>query len=54
MAGKSWNNPGVSDKVMNWDGRRTFENHSNMGRLMTVGDLDLGKPEGATLRKWDA
>lgn len=54
MAGKSWNNPGVSDKVMDWRGHRQFENHSNMGRLQPIGDLDLGKPEGATLRKWDS
>lgn len=54
-AGRSWNNPGVTDAVMEWDGQDPIKKQeNNLSRLdsVTGAQLDVKKPEGATLRKW--
>ena len=54
-AGRSWNNPGVSDAVMEWDGADPIKaQENNLNRLDTVTEaqLERKKPEGASLRRW--
>lgn len=54
VMGKSWNNPGVPDEVMNWEGKDPFEASTNMARLDAAPAVKLDKrPEGATLRRWE-
>lgn len=52
--GKSWNNPGISKKLMKWDGPDDFEStRSGPQGVAEVRTVALDKrPEGATLRKW--
>jgi hypothetical protein len=52
--GKSWDNPGVSAKIMRWDGAPEIEaTRGAPPGLAGVRTVELGKkPEGATLRKW--
>lgn len=53
-SGKAWDNPGVSDKTMNWDGADPFAvTNNNTSKLQNAMTVRLNKvPEGATLRKW--
>lgn len=53
-AGKSWNNPGVSDSVMDWEGRPDFEAApTGLSKIQAARTVSLGqRPEGASLRKW--
>lgn len=56
-AGKAWENPGVSKRLMNWDGRDEFTTaqtkKSAAAQLAGAATVSLDqRPEGATLRKW--
>lgn len=52
MAGESWENPGVPDKLQEWKGRDEFETPSR-STIQSAPSVNLGeRPEGATLRKW--
>lgn len=52
--GKSWDNPGIPDGIMEWEGRPDFAPLStNLARVQAARTVKLDKrPEGATLRKW--
>ena len=51
--GKSWESPGISKKLLRWNGHDDFEASPNGGKLQAAPTVDLGaRPEGATLRKW--
>jgi hypothetical protein len=54
VSGQAWKNPGVSDKVQNWQGEGEFEPTTrNDSKLEAARTVSLSKrPEGATLRKW--
>lgn len=53
-AGKSWENPGVPQRIQDWTGAPDFESATSAApiesALTTVKAADA--PEGATLRKW--
>ena len=50
---RAWENPGVSKKLMNWDGHGDFRsNLNNSRRSQALTTIPSAKPEGATLRKW--
>lgn len=52
-AGKAWDSPGISDELLNWQGRDPFRQDNNMSKLQSAQTVNLGKrPEGATLREW--
>lgn len=53
-AGRSWNNPGVSKGVMDWEGRPDFEAApTGLSKIQAARTVSLGqRPEGASLRKW--
>lgn len=53
-AGQSWDNPGISRSVRQWDGRDDFKPQmTNASKLQSAQVTRLDKkPEGATLRKW--
>ena len=54
--GKSWDQPGISKKLLRWHGRDDFEiekPRSLSAQLRSAPSVDLGQaPEGASLRKW--
>lgn len=51
--GKAYKDPGVSDKVMEWDGAKRFTASNPAGKLQEAQTVDLSeRPEGATLRSW--
>ena len=53
-SGDAWKNPGVSKKLLGWDGRPEFKSVNNQSRLSSAQVTRLEhKPEGATLRSWD-
>lgn len=56
--GKSYDAPGISNKLMKWKGHADFESKPTKGLsgiLASAPTVDLGvAPEGATLRKWSA
>lgn len=52
-AGQAWDNPGVSDGLMAWQGQDPFEGGNNMSNINLAQTVEASKrPEGATLRKW--
>lgn len=52
MAGKAWDNPGISKRLKQWEGQDEFEDPAG-SRLADAPSVDLGqRPEGATLRTW--
>lgn len=51
--GLSWDNPGLSKEVREWEGRADFAANTNLNKLQSAMTLKPMKaPEGATLRKW--
>lgn len=50
-SGKAWKNPGIPKKIRKWEGRDDFEGGMN-NRQFRRQDVDLSRPEGATLRSW--
>ncbi len=48
---KAWDDPGVSKKIRQWDGRGPFEDTMNT-RQFGPQDLSMKRPTGADLRKW--
>lgn len=52
--GRSWDNPGVSKRIMRWDGAEDIAStRTQAPGLQAIKTVSLDKkPEGATLRKW--
>lgn len=49
---KAWKDPGVKAGIRNWDGSPAFDTPFGAGPSPTT--TDLARPEGASLRRWDA
>ena len=49
---KAWDDPGVSKRIRQWDGKKGFEDGMNPNQFGPQ-DLSMKRPEGADLRKWE-
>ena len=53
--GKKWVDPGIPNKIKNWQGQEVTEeslNNSLFGLQDYAGGMEQKRPEGGTLRKW--
>lgn len=56
LAGQAYSSPGASAALMAWEGQDDFESYVNPGVVLNAESSsvsDLGRPEGASLRKWE-